>query len=341
LDYRLRLDGALEELYEPLWRLPIRLFGHERELLRSAALRRLHYVRHGGAFYIDSHHTYSRLQHTLGVFALAAHYEPDNRTLRAAALLHDTGHAPFSHTLESLEGVDHHPWTRQAVCSEEIAAILSRADIDVADVMDYIEGSRRSLLRNQEGHLHADHLDSWVRSAYVGGYLPCAAGELLRETEYRNGSLQFTLEAGERIVELIREEAHMHASPANIGINAMMRKLVHRLIIQGKLDVAQLPAMTDAHMEQLLLSDGGTREEYERLLMESWRIRVTRAKPAVPAESAILRKLYLAMPLIGGVSIAELSQDIPAMVGELQQQLLGTYYVWWGEPENGENSYIR
>ena len=331
MDYRLRLDGALDELYEPMWRLKIRLFGHEQELLRSAAARRLHYVRHGGAFYINSHHTYSRLQHTLGVFALAAHYEPNNRTLRAAALLHDTGHAPFSHTLESLEGVDHHPWTRQAVNSEEIAAILSRSGIDAADVMGYIEGTRCSLLRNQEGHLHADHLDSWVRSAYVGGYLPCATSELLRETDYRDGSLHFTLEAGKRIIDLIGEEARMHASPANIGANAIFRKLVRRLIVKGKLDAARLPTMTDAQIEQLLYSDEDTREQYERLLMESWRIRVTRAQPAVPAETAMLRKLYLAMPLIDGVPIARLVQDIPAMVDELQQ-MLGTYYVWWEEP---------
>ncbi len=341
MDYRLRFDGALDELYEPLWRLTIPLFGHEQELLRSTAVRRLHHVRHGGAFYVSSHHTYSRLQHTLGVFALVAHYEPDNRTLRAAALLHDIGHAPFSHTLESLEGVDHHPWTRQAVFSEEMAAILTPAGIDAAAVMDYIEGTRRSLLRNQEGHLHADHLDSWVRSAYVGGYLPCAASELLKEADYRNGSLQFTLEAGKRIAGLIREEAHMHASAANIGANAIMRKLVRRLIDRGALDVARLPAMTDAHIEHLLQSDGDTREEYERLLMASWRIRVTRERPVGPAEAAMMRKLYLAMPLVDGVSIAELSQDIPAMMEELQQ-LLGTYYVWWEEAAvPGKNSYTR
>ncbi|OME92287.1 HD domain-containing protein [Paenibacillus lautus] len=68
-------------------------------------LRRLHLVRHGGAFFINSHHTFSRLQHTLGVFALTAHFEPDNRVLRVAALLHDIGHPPFSQTLDSLEGV--------------------------------------------------------------------------------------------------------------------------------------------------------------------------------------------------------------------------------------------
>ncbi|WP_339293451.1 HD domain-containing protein [Paenibacillus sp. FSL W8-0187] len=293
-------------------------------------LRRLHLVRHGGAFFINSHHTFSRLQQTLGVFALTAHFEPDNRVLRVAALLHDIGHPPFSQTLDSLEGVDHHKWTREAVFSDEIVNILSQANIDAVEVMDYIDGSRRSILRNKEGTVHADHLDSWVRSAYIGGYLPISTGELLNDMNYRNGSLQFTPEGGKLVTELIWEEARMQVSTANIGINAMMRKLVRCLIINGDLDVTNLPNMTDMHIEQLLCNDGRSiREEYERLLMESWRIRVTREKPNVTAEKTILSKLYLAMPLIGDVSIAETSQDILATINELKQ-MLGTYYVWWG-----------
>jgi HD superfamily phosphohydrolase len=165
LDYRLRIDGALDDLWEPLWRLPVRLFPEEKALLRSKPIRRLHFIRHGGASFINSHHTYSRLQHTLGVFALTAHFEPDNRALRAAALLHDTGHAPFSHTFDSLEGVDHHRWTQEVVFSEAVVNILSLANIHPADVMNYIDGTWRSMVRNKDGTLHADHLDSWVRSA--------------------------------------------------------------------------------------------------------------------------------------------------------------------------------
>ncbi|TLS50092.1 HD domain-containing protein [Paenibacillus antri] len=329
MDYRLRLDGALDDLWEPLWRQPIRLFHEEKELMRSEPVRRLHYVRHGGASFINTHHTYSRLQHTLGVFALTARFEPENRALRAAALLHDAGHAPFSHTLDSIEGVDHHQWTREVIFSEEVANILSLSNVRPVDVMDYIDGTRRSLLRNKDGTLHADHLDSWVRSAYAGGYLSISTSELLNGINYINGSLEFTPEVGGHVVDLIWEEARMHGSTANIGINAMMRKLVRSLITKGKLDVAALPAMTDAHIEQLLRNDESTNEEYEKLLAQSWRIRVTREQPSVFAEKATLSKLYLALPLVGGISIAESSPDIMATMEELNQ-MLGTYYVWWG-----------
>ncbi|MEK3713184.1 HD domain-containing protein [Paenibacillus sp. FSL R7-0333] len=328
MDFRLRLDGALDEIYEPLWKLRIQLTDEEKALLRSKKVRRLHYIRHGGASFINTHHTFSRLQHTLGVFALTAHFEPDNHTLRAAALLHDIGHAPFSHTLESLPGVDHHEWTREAVFSQEIVDILARANIRTTDVMDYIDGSKRSLLRNKDGILHADHLDSWVRSAFVGGYQTISTGELFEAMSYTNGSLQFTLEAGERVTGLIWEEARLQTSPANIGVNAIMRKLVGSLVHKDGFEAAKLSIMTDTHIEQLLYSDPDTREEYEQLLMESWRIRVSRAKPAFPVEQAVLSKLYLAMPLIQGVVITEYSQDSLATINQLTE-LLGTYYVWW------------
>lgn len=328
MDFRLRLDGALDEIYEPLWKLRIQLSAEEKALLRSKRVRRLHFIRHGGASFINTHHTFSRLQHTLGVFALTAHFEPDNRTLRAAALLHDIGHSPFSHTLESLPGVDHHEWTREALFSGEIVDILSHANIRATEVMDYIDGSKRSVLRNKDGVLHADHLDSLLRSAYIGGYQTISTDDLLEAVSYKNGSLQFPLEAGKLITGLIWEEARMQASPANIGVNAIMRKLAGRLEHNNELDTTKLPLMTDTHIEQLLHNNPETQEEYEQLLMESWRIRVSQDKPAFPAETAVLSKLYLAMPLIQGVVITEYSPEILTTIKQLTEQL-GTYYVWW------------
>lgn len=145
---------------------------------------------------------------------------------------------------------------------------------------------------------------------------------------YSNGSLQFTPEVGRHVVGLIFEEARMHGSKANIGINTMLRKLAHRLMIKGKLDASRLPAMTDAHIEQLLQSEESTFEEYEKLLTESWRIQAMREQPAGTAEIVSLSKLYLAMPLVGGISISETSPDLLETIEEVKQ-LLGTYYVWW------------
>jgi uncharacterized protein len=42
------------------------------------------------------------------VLSPTARLAPDNVDLRLAALLHDIGHLPLSHTLEGLSGLDHH-----------------------------------------------------------------------------------------------------------------------------------------------------------------------------------------------------------------------------------------
>jgi HD superfamily phosphohydrolase len=73
-DYFARLDGAADVLWEPLWQLGLKLRPVERALLTCAPLRRLHFVHHGGGACLSTYHTHSRLQHTLGVFSLIAHF---------------------------------------------------------------------------------------------------------------------------------------------------------------------------------------------------------------------------------------------------------------------------
>ena len=108
-DYFAQLGTATNVLWEPLWRLNTKLRPVERALLICPPVRRLHFVHHSGASYLNTPHTYSRLQHSLGVFSLIAHFCPENYPLRAEALLHDVGHAPFSHASEQMEGGAPHP----------------------------------------------------------------------------------------------------------------------------------------------------------------------------------------------------------------------------------------
>ncbi len=63
---------------DPLWRVTVALTALERELLRCWWVRRLAYVAHAGAAAITTVQTYSRLEHSLGVLALVAHFDPDN-----------------------------------------------------------------------------------------------------------------------------------------------------------------------------------------------------------------------------------------------------------------------
>lgn len=97
------------------------------ELIQSDALLRLSNIRFLGAIDYFVHPSgrqlnrrrHNRLEHTLGVANLALRYarlaslsERDEMLLVAAALLHDVGHSPLSHSLEvpfkALFGINHH-----------------------------------------------------------------------------------------------------------------------------------------------------------------------------------------------------------------------------------------
>ena len=110
-----------EVIRDPLWD-NIRLDGPAVALLDMAPMQRLRYIRQlGHAFLVYPGATHTRFEHALGAYhltrrALAALEErgelsrvPEEQRLaaRLAALLHDIGHYPFSHTLEEA-GFPHH-----------------------------------------------------------------------------------------------------------------------------------------------------------------------------------------------------------------------------------------
>ncbi|HEY3419813.1 MAG TPA: HD domain-containing protein [Methanomassiliicoccales archaeon] len=86
----------------------VKLSGIYLDLLQRAEVQRLHGVHQLGLAYLvfpGAHHT--RMEHSLGTYQLASRMAtaldiPDHerKCVLAAALLHDIGHAPYSHTLE-------------------------------------------------------------------------------------------------------------------------------------------------------------------------------------------------------------------------------------------------
>jgi uncharacterized protein len=159
------------------------------ELMSTAPLRRLagigflgaiDFIRHGSGR--SAHRRrHNRFEHTLGVARLADTYAHEaglsqkrRRLLLAAALLHDVGHGPLSHTLEPVFAeafdVDHHSMTRRIVRGEtryghEVYASLRAADLDPDDVLAMIDGYHDgpdSFLF--AGSINLDTLDGIARS---------------------------------------------------------------------------------------------------------------------------------------------------------------------------------
>ncbi|MBB5766712.1 HD domain-containing protein [Xanthomonas euroxanthea] len=135
-----------------------------KRIIGTKAFKRLsniHFL--GGIDYLvpaqsRSFRRHNRFNHTLAVASLAKRYaektcldRKDSLKLVVAALLHDIGHAPLSHSLESvfrsLYGVDHHKVGREIILGInplgfEIASILDDFDIDAQELVDLIEGDK-------------------------------------------------------------------------------------------------------------------------------------------------------------------------------------------------------
>src|SRR5674476_419873 len=127
-----------EILRDPIWN-NIRVDELTLQLIDTDVFQRLRYVRQLGlAFLVYPGATHSRFEHALGAYHLAratlallserdglggADAE-EQAIVRAAALLHDIGHYPFSHALEEIGQLHHEEVARPLVMGGEVADIL-------------------------------------------------------------------------------------------------------------------------------------------------------------------------------------------------------------------------
>lgn len=168
----------------------------ERALISSRPMQRLRFVRQLGlTFLIYPGAEHSRFSHVLGTMHLAGRVydalasRPDapldpsltsrqRRLVRVAALLHDIGHAPFSHTAEDLfdEPIDHEEMTHRLLGCAELRTIFERHGdgVDAAAVIRVLARSsadERELLLSEiiSGELDVDKMDYLLRdSLYCG-----------------------------------------------------------------------------------------------------------------------------------------------------------------------------
>jgi hypothetical protein len=97
------------------------------DLIDTAPFQRLRRIRQLGPAYLTFHGAESsRFTHSLGVLQLARQalaslkrqapeLEAEEGLLDAAALLHDLGHAPFSHSGEEMFGLHHEGWSGRLI----------------------------------------------------------------------------------------------------------------------------------------------------------------------------------------------------------------------------------
>ena len=156
------------------------------DLIGTKEFQRLRRVKQLGTTYLTFHGAeHSRLSHSLGVyeivrriiddvFAGRPEWNPDERLLSlCAALLHDLGHGPFSHSFEKVFDLDHEQFTRQIILGHtEVNTVLRKVAPEfpkkVAEVIaKTYEGKLVvSLISSQ---IDADRMDYLLRDAYFTG----------------------------------------------------------------------------------------------------------------------------------------------------------------------------
>ena len=155
------------------------------DLIATPEFQRLRRIKQLGTTNLTFHGAeHSRFNHSLGVyeivrriienFADEPNWNKEERLLcLSAALLHDLGHGPFSHSFEKVFKLDHEHFTQQIILGdtkvhEVLERVRPRFSQDVADVIGktYKDKLVVSLISSQ---IDADRMDYLLRDAYYTG----------------------------------------------------------------------------------------------------------------------------------------------------------------------------
>lgn len=285
--------------HDPTWQRSTPLGALERALLARPELRRLAGLHHHGAAGRVLGWSTTRWEHTLGVWTVVAAVRPHDVTLRLAALLHDVGHAPYSHALEPLGDIDHHAAFEDALERGALGAWLRARGVDTARVAALVDGSEPSPLRSREGMLHADHLDSFVRGAARRGRVTLDAPAVLGGLRLDGPHLAFDPRHADDLTAAIIDEARFHLTPVDVGADAWLGELVRRALALGTLDPAELSALDDARLDERLREHEVTRAAFDEVV--DGRQRFVAASADADARWRLTKRAaYLPRPRLAG-----------------------------------------
>jgi HD superfamily phosphohydrolase len=154
-------------------------------LFDTEVFQRLRYVRQLGlAYLVYPGATHTRFEHALGAYHLARNTlallaesgndidVEEQRIVRAAALLHDVGHYPFSHALEEIGQLHHEDVARPLITTGPVAQILETEIGESAPrrVFELIRGTSESKLQGLiSGSLDLDKIEYLKRDAFMCG----------------------------------------------------------------------------------------------------------------------------------------------------------------------------
>ncbi|AKH98169.1 HD domain-containing protein [Halanaeroarchaeum sulfurireducens] len=250
-------------------------------LMDTAPVQRLRRVSQLGTVslvYPSANHT--RFEHSLGVYHLASraldHLDIHGRraeTVRAAAILHDIGHGPFSHNVEDLIhrriGRYHHD-VDDLVTTGDVARALDAHEIDPDRVVELIDGEGL-LGQLVAGELDVDRMDYLVRDAHHTGvpYGTIDHQRLVRALRFVDGRLVLDEGNVQTAESLLVARALMNPTVYNHHVarisKAMLRRATDSLIDETDVTAAEVRRMDDPELQVALRTHDVSAHLGERL----------------------------------------------------------------------------
>jgi len=305
----------------------IKIKGIFLELIEAPEIQRLYNIKQLGLAHLvfpGAHHT--RLEHSLGAYHMAVRVgenlnldKDEKELLSCAAMLHDIGHGPFSHTLESLLrdslNVDHVDLTEELifgkheifeaeekkfVASQNVFDILTNHDIEHEKVSDIIRGKKSEknyLNQLLNSSIDVDQLDYLIRDAYYTGvsYGLIDIERFLQTLTINNNSLAVRKKGVGVVENILMARTLMYSSVyfhKTVRIGELMLSKAIELI--KDVEPYEFFKMTDGELLNYLKNKGTYQSEiairlkYRNLFKQAY----TESKSSLDAESiSIVKKL--------------------------------------------------
>ena len=156
------------------------------DLIDSAPFQRLRRIRQLGTAFLTFHGAESsRFTHSIGVLHVARlalnnlvrlhpELECHRGVLLAAALLHDVGHGPLSHSGEEMYGLQHESWSGRLIrehpaLRDRLEAFQSGSSEAVADLLEHGRYSCSAIKALVSSQMDCDRLDYLLRDSHSTG----------------------------------------------------------------------------------------------------------------------------------------------------------------------------
>ncbi len=254
VEYMTNSNGKLSE--EKVFKDPVHRYVHVQdkviwELVATSEFQRLRRIRQLGTTYFTFHGAeHSRFNHSLGVYEIVRRIIDDvfrERPLLndeerllclCAALLHDLGHGPFSHSFEKVFHYDHEEFTQAIIVGDtEVNRVLKQVGDDfpkkVAEVIakTYKNKLVVSLISSQ---IDADRMDYLLRDAYYTGvsYGNFDMERILRVMRPQEDQVVFKSSGMHAVEDYIMSRYQMYWQvyfhPVTRSAEVILTKILHR-----------------------------------------------------------------------------------------------------------------